>query len=382
MINLIIDTNTWVYMANGFNQETSKYENGHHHKIVEELREHVQQGKIKLIVNEIIIKEWARNKDAQEKHIVQLQNRINTYKSQLKSMAAPLSKKGKRRAKKVFQEAKVCIEAEIKKSRDHISAVEDLLKNKSEKIPVKDSHRIEASKLAEDKKAPFHNKNNSINDAIILLSAVDYFKDYYSEIDWTKTTYFISNNSDDYCIKKGVNQVHPDLEKYFQEAAIVFESNIGKALKMGKDTIVEIEEYFRYIDSLEQCESNCKGVEYGLGDVPYSLVKVPVLDKVDKHIFDPNQVQLAFPNQAEITEEEVLALNPSSHAELWMGDCNFCGMTHVKCECEEVHLVYSQDQEVECDCGRTIVVKEGEIEGVYQNDSLEEEDILTTISKR
>ena len=79
MIKILFDTNIWIYLANGYNflvkeTEKSKQYNAHqndnpHFKFFEQLKSKVINNEIEIIINQIIIDEWNRNKNTLKMNI-------------------------------------------------------------------------------------------------------------------------------------------------------------------------------------------------------------------------------------------------------------------------------------------------------------------------
>ncbi|WP_316749609.1 PIN domain-containing protein [Pedobacter gandavensis] len=348
MINIVLDTNSWLYLCNGYDQETNKHQSGLHFKLLAELISLVERGVVRLFVNDVIIKEFKRNRDVAENHIKKMETTLQGKADFFKGIKKELSEEGKKKVDEVFKELEASVKKEIDLNETHIQKVEDLLFNKAETIPIKPEFYIEAGKLAEDKKAPFHKKNNSVGDALILLSAADFFRN--DQYDDTGDTIFVSNNSDDYCASKGSKEVHPDLQPYFQSSGITFELNIGKALNLSQELIAQIDAYNDYMDTISHCIANCKGEELGTNIVVYDPAIEVKIENTEDHHFNPDQLQLDLPDDFKITEADIEAANSKNRILLEFGSCQHCNAFHVRCECGAVNYHYG-DLEFECDCG-------------------------------
>lgn len=359
MVNLVIDTNTWIYMANGYNQETEKYDDGYHFKLVGDLINLIEKGQIRIIVNQVIIDEWNRNKEKTENLIKKHLGTIEGVHGTIKGIKKKISKESGLKADEVFEEYKKEVEKEIEKNRTHILEVEDLIFNKSINIPIKNEIKITAADLALQKKAPFHNKNNSVGDAVILLSAVDYFQE--AEYDWIDNTIFVSNNSDDYCEKKGSKNIHPDLVPYFRQASIQFEINIAKALNLSQNIVKEIYEFFDYVESINPCLADCKGMEYGMAKVFYHEEVVVPIEGKEIEYYNPNQLQFDFPNIKKATPEDYIRIQNTNTVTFKKGSCDFCGALHLRCDCGMDFYSYGSEMKIQCTCGKFIEANEDEI---------------------
>lgn len=57
MIYLILDTNTWIYLANSKDPLTENFHDGLHFRLFEKLGEKVKDGSVQILINDIIEKE-------------------------------------------------------------------------------------------------------------------------------------------------------------------------------------------------------------------------------------------------------------------------------------------------------------------------------------
>lgn len=207
LLNLVLDTNTWIYLSNGFNTINNKIDENLHFELLEKMLEKVESGECHIYSNYIIKKEWKNNKD-------KTKSLINKYKRELEVEENKLKKyRGRPEFHSQFNQfnrKKEDLTLKIQQNEKHIQNV-DYLINRSIEIPVKDKHKLDAVELALDKKPPFHKKENSVADAIIFLSTIDYF--FYEEEIEIDNTIFVSNNSNDFGESISSTQLHPELAK-------------------------------------------------------------------------------------------------------------------------------------------------------------------------
>lgn len=351
MLNLILDTNAWIYLANGFNPETNKNEEEAHFQTAEWILKKTGEGKCRVFSNYIIKLEWERNKEKGN----QL---INRYERKLKQKGNELKKK--RRCKnykdlaKEFRELESIISTKIAKNKAHINIVEEILAN-SVDIPIKDDHKLKAVDLAIDKKPPFHHKDNSVADAIIFLSTVDYF--YYDEEFYIKDTILISNNTSDFGESVNNKQLHPELAIMLHDKPIVFKTNLAEALGMGEDIIAKYQNYLDYLSrDVIECLMDCKGTNYFMGEVEFTE-HVDIQIDEEGYTFNPKQLLMDFGEDYNFTVGELIAMEKRKFITINLGECNFCNAQHLRCECGEEHATYSE--EIECGCGRHFSLKNG-----------------------
>lgn len=360
-MNLIFDTQTWIYLANGYNPSTGKIDDGLHFKLLNNIIQLVESGKIQVLINEVILIEWKRNKDATNILIEKCKKRIESRKKEIDLMKQDLSIEKKIMADEIFTEYKQKQEDSINSNQEHILAVEDLLNNKSIKVPINNKHKLKAVELALNKKVPFHRKSNNVGDAIILLSTADYLTG--ERVGWIDNATFVSNNSDDYCEKKGSQKIHPELAIYFAKPSLQFKSNLARALNLGENIIKEIDNFnhFTYKREVIGCMMHCKGEEFGLAEVEFEY-SIKIRNDEPKHIYNANQLLLDLGEENIPTKEEIKKLEDIDSIILEVGRCSFCNALHLRCECGEEHAVYDEnDNIVECRCGRTYEFNNGQI---------------------
>lgn len=223
---IFLDTNNWIYLSNGFNILSNKHDELHL-KIFDTIKKRVNDGSLVFLINDIVIDEWNRNKSEAENQIIAIQNKYKAYLNSLNVIQEFISCNRKRitKLKKVLEEK---YNEKIQRHRDHIKSVEEFLLKETVKIDISDKNKIEASNLALAKKAPFiGDKKNSMADALILLSSIEYIYEnekidisLFSEIKekqlYFPESYFMSTNEDEFSSFDDKEIIHPDLESYQQ----------------------------------------------------------------------------------------------------------------------------------------------------------------------
>lgn len=87
------------------------------------------------------------------------------------------------------------------------------------------------------KMAPFHRKKDSIGDALITLSSVQYLQQ--QEI---KNAYFITGNKTDFGKVGNESEIHPDLKDLFDSVELQYSINVKEVFKLIDEMIVTVEE--------------------------------------------------------------------------------------------------------------------------------------------
>jgi hypothetical protein len=345
ILNLVLDTNTWLYLSYGFDVLENNIDENLHFELIEKILEKIESNECHVYTNYIIRDEWLRNKEKTKTLINRYKNQIDKGRRQLKN---------KRKSKdytslaKAFKEKEAELREKIKTNEKHIENVDKLIQN-SHNIPITDEHKLQSVELALKKKPPFHHKNNSVADAIIFLSTIDYF--HYYDDDFTHyNTIFVSNNSSDFGESVKSRKLHPDLAKMIEDKPIVFERNLAVALKLGDSIIRRYIDYLVYVnkDSIT-CMMFCKGTEYYIGEVEFDKKIQFKKDDFD-YTFDPNQLLLDFGKNFKYNIEDFVSGLNNNLAVCDFGICDFCTTEHFRCrECGEEHPI--TDEKVRCHCG-------------------------------
>lgn len=352
MVNLFLDTNAWIYLANGFfNIKTKKQEEEeeYHFQIAKWILDKIQIKECRIFSNYIIKVEWNRNKENKESLINHYENKVKQNNDELKSKRkSPNYSELAEENRKNNNELK----EKITKNKKHIQTIEEILNNSIE-IQVTDEQKLKTVDLAIHKRAPLHRNKNSVADAIIFLSAVDHFSyDDESNID---NTIFVSNNTSDFCDSN--KELLTELDNMLKGKPIIFETNLAKALDLGDDIIADYQNYFNYCKrEYIECLMDCKGIEYGMAGVEFNnFVKIEA--NKSNYKYNPNQLLLNFGDNYTMGTDELKSLEERNYIRIYFGECHFCNATHIRCDCGEVHASYGDD--IECSCGKLFSIKNG-----------------------
>lgn len=352
---LILDTNIWIYLANGFNPETNNYEDGLHFKVLESLKHLVSEDKIKILTTELILEEWERNKQKRftliEKHQRSLESQVNN----LKNIKKKLDEGDGHFVDTIINKYQDRIQSEIANNQKHIQEVEDLLNNYTVKFQITDSIKVKVTDWAVKKNAPFKGeKSNSTADALILFGSIDYLTeiaktDIFGEpIFIYPESMFVSGNTGDFSDKTNKENLHPDL------VPIVSPTKMGYGISLAK-ILNTIEELFKEseIELLEEQieewnEYYCEICEPGDEKIFYNVVhfggSFEIESEKQTDIMDPNQLEMF----GDIPKLEV-AQNDKYLIEI--GICQYCSQEYLFClQCNTSNVI--SDEFIECEgCG-------------------------------
>ena len=346
MIYLILDTNIWLYLANGLDPLTEKHHDDLHFKLLAGLKELKDNNDICILINDIVFEEWKRNKENAKLKIKKLTNKLSNPDSSFND----LKKYVKSETEGLKREYIEGLKKDIAKNEEHIQKVEDFIFNDCERVEISQELKIKIFDLSVLNKAPFHNKKNNIADASIMLSAAEYLKGKNLEED--RSAIFVSNNVDDFTDGKNKDDFHPEIKEIIADIEIKYERVLPSALKVSREIIQQIEEYRKHEIWLGSVSFSCR-TPYCEGNKDFSPwgyldEKIRIKYETDEEI-NPNQTTL-FEDLPSIKKE------PRT---VGIGECMVCGTLHVECpECGELTYVDDQTEEFECtECSTKFEIK-------------------------
>ncbi len=316
MIYLALDTNIWIYLANGYDTSSEKFHDNHHFSLLNNLIELSDNNDICVLINDIIIEEWKRNKTNTEKKVSVLDKKMKnlaSFNEIAKYVKSPLDK--------LKQEYIEGITNEIKANQDHLKMLETFLYTKCQRVPLTEQVKLRVFDLSIKKKAPFHNQKNNTADAAILFSIPEFFKD--PPLSFGDAIMFISNNFSEYTDGRNLEDFHSDILECLEGFKIQYHTRLPSALKLSAEIIAEIDAYNEdQISNIlhHQClMSFCEFEDVFLDN---TLV---VKYQTDEE-FNPNQLSL-FP---EIIREV-------KYKTVEAGGCPQCEVIHFECpECNDI----------------------------------------------
>jgi len=359
---IFLDTNNWIYLSNGFNILSNKFDELHL-KIFEIIKKRTDEGLLIFLVNDIVINEWNRNKPETEKQLKELENKFNGYSDSLRTIKNFLGKDSTE-LKTINKELLISFNEKSERLRKHAFEVEDFLINKTLKIDINDEIKIEAANLALEKKAPFiGDKKNSMADAIILLNSVDYiFKNLSTQFPpelFTTTeehvyypdSYFVSSNKGDFSSAENKEKIHPDLEPLLNKTKTEFFFTLAKLINSLEEELITMEEAYaiEHADDSTFCEY-CNFTYYPT--VSYSeYFYIPDENKGPNLV---NQYRIKFEESEEdgvYKEEDFMTLTRTA-------SCSNCGDEFIECSCGELNIIENYNTPFPCtmNCGNFLLV--------------------------
>lgn len=221
--NIVLDTQIWIYLT-----KDTFYE------LWIKFKEMKENDEIRVIINDIILKEWARNKETTIKNLTN--NIKNEYKSAL-NLANHLNAETKEKYLQVISEYKT-ESNRIKKANARVEEVETFM-NACTIINTTDAQKLFIAELATNRKPPFQNKKNNFNDALILRNICEFVE---SEFPLLYDLIYVSNNPDDF-IDNTTNEVYDDLFANLKPIRLKNVTELGEALKLTPELIKDFDDW-------------------------------------------------------------------------------------------------------------------------------------------
>jgi len=358
MIYLILDTNTWIYLANGADL-SGKFHESAHFSLLEKLTQKIDDGSVEILITDVILEEWNRNKQTTNALIEKLKGRLRNAETVLGDIQEKLTGKIDIEILAVKREYKKYIEEQIALNEKHIEQVEKLLSS-SVQFPITSNVKAFAADWSVAKKAPFTGKkSNSMADAYILFAAVEYIKtisagDGIDEfpLDYAPLPIFVSANRDDFSSVANPDVIHDDLKSVLEEVKMSYYRLLPAALNFVEARLFEESEIQRIQHEMEvQYYTNTSLCEVCDPDNEYSVLNLVHFSK-PYDIF--NELEMLSHVQLNLEFNEMAEPKTAFVTTIQTGYCQYCSTEHVKCQgCQEITAITADKAEgFECEsCG-------------------------------
>lgn len=159
MASIIIDSCSWAQL--------SKPKFAH---ILTKLNKLVEEHLVEILVNDILIDEWDRNK---ERYFQEIISTIKEWSIAAIKIKPFLPEKEAIQLDNILSKYISHEESKIQLATEHFNKVENLLKL-STYIRITDELKFKMVEKAVAGEAPFHNSKNNMADALIIFSAIDW----------------------------------------------------------------------------------------------------------------------------------------------------------------------------------------------------------------
>lgn len=216
MVYLTFDSNIWIYLLDKSWTESNP---------LDYLEHWLSEKQIKILVPEIIIKEWDRNKEEQK--VVRL-----TRLREFFSMAREIIPSGFIQQFNTPENLNRILDEQFQRIENIITVLGELL-------PISQEVKFQSVQRGLDRKAPMH-KKSSMADTLIVLSMIEFATDRPGD-----EFYFISNNVEDFFERlNGRHEIHSDLKAYFDQLnikALRYLDQLLHELKNKLPVLIDIE---------------------------------------------------------------------------------------------------------------------------------------------
>ena len=202
--------------------------------IVSALEDLTSSGAIRLVVVDIVVAEYDRNKgEVAEK----TRKRLSQEFKQVRSVVAEFGGKDKDKAVEILNEVNSRLPLLSEANYVTISRVEKLIES-ALKVKVSDRSKIAAVQRGLEKRAPFHISKNSMADAVIIEQFREFSVEHKTEC---KAFVFVTHNHNDFSAKDH-RKPHEDLAEIFDNDNIHYYNNVRSAIEFLDDhLLIDIE---------------------------------------------------------------------------------------------------------------------------------------------
>jgi len=226
MTNIVLDTNIWIYLTKDTYQS-----------LWNKFKEMKENDEIEVLVNDVIIKEWDRNKANTIKRLTaSIKNEYNAAKN----LANYFQEEKKTEFLKQISEYKE-EQNRIEKATNRVQEIENFMRS-CQIINVTDAQKLFISDLAINKKPPFQNNKNNFNDALILRNILEFVK---NEIPFQYDLIFASKNPSDF-IDTGTGEVYETLLEKLNPIRLKNVTELAEALKLAPELIEDFDDWLDY----------------------------------------------------------------------------------------------------------------------------------------
>ena len=223
MTRIVLDTNIWIYLTKDtFNS------------LLIELKGKCIYEEIEIIVNDVILKEWKRNKEKTIKSLVE--SIQSEYKSAIK-LSSHMEEPSKSEFLLTLSEYKD-EKKRIEKAEKKVQEVEDFM-NCCERIEVTNEQKLFISNLAIEKKQPFQNNKNNFNDALIIRNICETAQNTIPNL---YDLIYVSNNPEDFIDKK-TKEIYSSLMEGMSSVRLKTVTELGQALKLAPELIEDFDDW-------------------------------------------------------------------------------------------------------------------------------------------
>lgn len=201
MIYLALDTNIWIYLLD----EAWKGDNS-----LEYLEHWIAENQIRIVLPEIVQKEWNKHKEGQKQERVK---KLNDFLAMAKEIFP-----------NEFLQDQLTPEHLNHIVSEYSDRIERIISQNSEILPIEETIKLKAIEWGLERKAPMH-KGSSLADTLIVLTLLEFAANHPQD-----KVYFLSENTADFCKNGNKNEIHDDLLPAFTETGLVWMRPISRLI--------------------------------------------------------------------------------------------------------------------------------------------------------
>jgi len=199
--------------------------------IVTALEALIESDLVSLIVPDLVVNEFNRNKDSVAD---KTRKRLSDEFKQVKNIVREFGGEKKDQAIEILNEVNTRLPLLSEANYITISRVEKLIED-SMQITTSDDVKIAVTQRGMDKKAPLHLSNkNSIADAVIIEQFFEFVSNHQSE---ANTFLFVTHNHTDFS-SQDHRKPHEDFKDIFNQVNVYYFNNTPAAIEVVDDEIL------------------------------------------------------------------------------------------------------------------------------------------------
>lgn len=222
-LNLLVDTSVWLDLT----------KDHRHLPLLDALAAMVDAGQVMLIMPQIIIEEFSRNRDR-----VMAASRASLsshFKRVREAIVQFAPEEGREATLRQLNEVDHRVATGGEAVNEAVELIERLFE-KTTPLPVSDKIKVRAADRAIAKVAPFHRQANGMGDAIIIETYIDALAERTDEDVFA----FVTHNTHDFSQKGADTRApHPDLASLFDGVKSRYELNLSLLLSEFASDLIE-----------------------------------------------------------------------------------------------------------------------------------------------
>jgi len=199
--------------------------------IVSALEDLVSAGSVRLVIPNLVVSEFERNKDDVAERT---RRRLSHEFKQVRSVVEEFGGDKKNHAIEVLIEVGSRLSILSEANYATISRVEHLITN-SLQLRTTDAAKLAAVARGLDKRAPFHISKNSTADAIIIELFAEFVADKQEDGD---SFFFVTHNHNDFSTKDH-REPHQDFSEIFSEDNVHYFSTVSSAINFSDENVLD-----------------------------------------------------------------------------------------------------------------------------------------------